>query len=228
MKTIGLASKLFVVLAFGLTLISLAIAGFFVPSIESDRQKNVDFIDSLQDVHSLESQRFGQHVLNLSAAAQIIASERILGVASASSNKFTRGALLQQGRDSVIRGLTERLKAIRECIAAIEAIHSVPAITKGELSPVPEDSAKELFTHFDERDSKVIQTMRDHVGKIQEVDDEYEEKWRKITEQIREKLNKLSKENSVLNYKISFYMKVALGLQVLAMLSVFVKDLLGS
>ncbi len=94
MKSIGLVSKLFVILAFALTLISLVIAGFLVPSIESDRQTNIDFIDSLHDVYSLESQRFGQHVLNLSAAAQIISSERILRVTSAGRNSFTRNALL--------------------------------------------------------------------------------------------------------------------------------------
>ncbi len=85
-----------------------------------------------------------------------------------------------------------------------------------------------MFERFDEGKSEVIQTMREHVQKIQNVDNEYEKAWDKISEQIRDELSKLSKVNSVLNYKISFYMKLALGLQVLAMLSVFAKDLLGS
>ena len=228
MRSIGLGSKLVVLLAFVLTLGSLVIAGFFVPSIEGDRQKIIRCMHKLQDVYFFESQRYGQHALNLSIAAQIITSERILRDKSPKRNLFTRDALLEQGQISVIRSMMERRKATNACTDAVQKEQLMPAIMQCALLPVPKSSAEALFERFDESNPEVIETMREHVKRIQNVDDEYEKVWDNISKYITEKINDCSEKISVINYKISFHMKLALVFQVLAMLSVLTKDMFGS
>jgi len=233
MKSVSLSSKIIIITVFTLTLISLLIAGVIVPSLESERQENDKSISSLQEVYTLESQRFGQHTLNLSAAAQIISSERILKIISNNRYVFTRNALLEQGDSAVISGMRERRVAIIECIEAvrnitIEGNDIKPVIKKTEITEVPSKSAAELFSRFNEEKRSVVMQMQEQFKKIQKVDKDYKHQWIEITKQIRNIIQELKNKNTIIDFKISFYMKIALGIQVLAMLLIFLKDIIGN
>lgn len=229
MKSLSVSSKVIVVLAFTLTMGSLLIAGFYVPSIEELRENKVESVNYLGNIYTLESQRYNEHGLNLSASAQILASKRILQILAPGKNVFTRNALLTQGRLALIRGLTERRKAISKCIAALDSIDNTSSeyqSVEAALPLVPIQSITELFADFENK-SEVIKTMQNHVMTIQNVDEKYEKVWERIINKLRNEIQKLNLENSALSHDISFFLKLALSFQVLAMLLVFLKDFLG-
>ena len=229
MKSLSVSSKVTIILAFSFTLISLLVAGFYVPSLEELRQNKIDSINYLNNIYSLESQRYSDHGLNLSAAAQIIASERILNVLTPGKNVFTRNALLTQGRLALIRGLSERRRAITKSIAALDSIGTASLeyqTLKTELPLVPIQSITKLFNEY-ENTPEVIDAMQNNVAIIQNVDENFEDTWEIVINKLRRKIQKLNLESSALSNDISFFLKLALSLQVFAMLLVFLKDFLA-
>ncbi len=207
MKSLSVSSKATIILAFSFTLISLLVAGFYVPSLEELRQNKIDSINYLNNIYSLESQRYSDHGLNLSAAAQIIASERILNVLTPGKNVFTRNALLTQGRLALIRGLSERRRAITKSITALDSIGTASLeyqTLKTELPLVPIKSITKLFNEY-ENTPEVIDAMQNNVAIIQNVDENFEDTWEIVINKLRRKIQKLNLESSALSNDISFF-----------------------
>ena len=219
-----LESKIFVTISFLLTLVTAGIASFYVPGIETQSRNNREIIGQLRNSYFLETQRYGQNSLNLSAAAQIISSERILYITSKGKNDFTRKIILEQGRDALINGMKERKKAIENSVSTLNNTGEVLSI---DIPPVPEKSTDKLFAIFENTQGISIEVLRENVRNISAISQKYDRAWEKVAQMTISKLTELNNINAKLDSQISFWMKIALILQILAMVLVFLKDRLS-
>ena len=221
----SIKSDIIVSISFALTLVTVGIASFYVPNLESKSGENLEVIGQLQNSYFLETQRFGQNSLNFSAAAQILSSERILYISSEGRNDFTREVILQQGKDALVNGMRERKKAIENTISALKTAGKTFSVI---IPPIPEESANNLFTIFENTQDISIEELRANVKDISTISAEYKKAWTTVTETTINALTDLKNTNSRLVSEISFWMKIALILQVFAMVLVFAKDRLSN
>ena len=217
-------SRIFMSISFTLTLIAVGIASLYVPSLESESRDYFDKISQLQNSYFMETQRYGQNSLNFSSAAQIIASERILYKSGKDKNHITRKVILQQGRNALINGLNERKKAVDNVVKAFDNILDPFSVT---LSAIPEREVDAIFILSEDTDEGSIKKLQKYVQKIDTISKEYDKAWEAITKTLIATLNNLKKANSIIDVKISFWMKIALMLQIFAMVFVFIKERLS-
>ena len=216
--------KVIITIVFVLTIISMGFAGYYVPSLERERQKNLNLTDNLRNVFFIENQKFGRNSLNMEASANILASAKIIKILKPDRHEYTKQSLLNLGYNSVNKAMHIRLESIKTCITEISTIEN-PRILADSLPSVPEEDIKNLFLKFDESEIETIKKMRKYVENIINVDQEYEKAWNILSAQINRNILEIDKINKILNNKISFYLKISLNFQMIALLLILIKDI---